>query len=129
MTDEEKFCQYCCNFDIENIGMDGFATCKISNTPTYAENYSGYCLFYNIPKNSITISILDKAESSKSKCEECAGCLRDKCDYANVRNETIDEFAERLKGEMLGRHCMDFNYEITNAIIDNIAKELKEVDK
>lgn len=41
-----------------------------------------------------------------------------------AKAEAIKEFAERLKGEMSGRHCMYFNYEITNVIVDNLVKEM-----
>ena len=68
-------------------------------------------------------------ELSKSKCAECAGCTQDICDYINDRNDIIDDFANRLKGEMLGKYCVHFNYELTNAIIDKLVKEMKEVDK
>ncbi len=40
-----------------------------------------------------------------------------------ARAETAKEFAEGLKGEMLSKYCVYFDYEITNAIIDNRVKE------
>lgn len=63
---------------------------------------------------------------SKSKCAECAGCTQDICAYINDRNDIIDDFANRLKGIMTSKYCVYFNYELTNAIIDNIAKGMKE---
>ena len=41
-----------------------------------------------------------------------------------AKAEAVKEFAERLKGEMLGKYCMYFNYEITNVIIDKLLKEM-----
>lgn len=67
---------------------------------------------------------------SKSKCEECAGCTKDICDYTNIRNETIDEFANELVSRIV------HNEEIINrdsghitAEINKLAKEMKEVDE
>ena len=41
-----------------------------------------------------------------------------------IKAEAIKEFAERLKTLMFGKYCDYFNFEITNAIIDNIVKEM-----
>ena len=41
-----------------------------------------------------------------------------------TKEKAIKEFAERLKGEMLGKYCVYFNFEISNAIIDNLVKEM-----
>ena len=49
--------------------------------------------------------------------------------YKNGYAKGVKEFAERLKGEMLGKHCVHFNFEITNAIIDNLVKEMVGADK
>ena len=43
---------------------------------------------------------------------------------SKTKGEAIKEFAERLKGEMLGKYCVYFNFEISNAIIDNLVKEM-----
>ena len=51
----EKMCEYCCNFDKENIGMDGMALCKLTMTLAYAEDYGGNCMFYNVPKEQIIV--------------------------------------------------------------------------
>lgn len=45
-------------------------------------------------------------------------------DKEGIRSEAIKEFAERLKTEMLGKHCLHFNGEITEAIIDSLQKEM-----
>ena len=47
----------------------------------------------------------------------------------NAQAEAIKEFAERLKNEMLGKYCMHFDGEITNAIVDNLVKEMVGEDK
>ena len=41
----------------------------------------------------------------------------------NVKSEAIKEFAERLKSEMIGKFCLHFDGELTNAIIDKVLKE------
>ena len=46
---EEYFCEYCCNFDKECIGMDGTALCKLTNTLAYCEDCAKDCKFFNIP--------------------------------------------------------------------------------
>jgi hypothetical protein len=51
----EKMCDYCCNFDKEHIGMDGTALCKLTMTLAYFEDYSGNCMFYNVPKEQIIV--------------------------------------------------------------------------
>ena len=44
-----------------------------------------------------TIEEFKALKENQRKCEECAGCTEWMCDCANVRDKTIDEFAERLK--------------------------------
>lgn len=48
--------------------------------------------------------------------------------YAKGYADGVKEFAKKLKGEMLGKHCVHFNFEITNAIIDILAKEMVGAD-
>ena len=55
LEEPEKMCDYCCNFDKEHIGMDGTALCKLTMTLAYAEDYSGNCMFYNVPKEQIIV--------------------------------------------------------------------------
>ena len=55
LEEPEKMCEYCCNFDKEHIGMDGTALCKLTMTLAYAEDYSGNCMFYNVPKEQIIV--------------------------------------------------------------------------
>lgn len=44
----EYYCEYCCNFDKEHIGMDGTALCKLTNTLAYCEESAKDCKFFNI---------------------------------------------------------------------------------
>ena len=48
---ENFWCEYCCNFDKEHIGMDGMALCKITNTLAYSEESGKDCPFFNKPKS------------------------------------------------------------------------------
>lgn len=45
----EYYCEYCCNFDKEHIGMDGTALCKLTKTLAYCEESAKDCKFFNIP--------------------------------------------------------------------------------
>jgi aspartate/methionine/tyrosine aminotransferase len=45
-------------------------------------------------------------------------------DISTAKSEAYKEFAERLKPLMFGKYCDYFNFEITNAIIDNLLKEM-----
>lgn len=46
---EECFCEYCCNFDKEHIGMDGTSVCKLTKTLAYCEESAKDCKFFNTP--------------------------------------------------------------------------------
>lgn len=66
---------------------------------------------------------------NKNKCKDCAGCLQWKCDCANIRDEAITEFAEKLKYTL----CINnedntefFDYAYTLETIDQTAKEVSE---
>ena len=44
---EDKFCEYCCNFDKAHIGIDGMSICKITNMLTYCEANGSECPYFN----------------------------------------------------------------------------------
>ena len=58
----------------------------------------------------------------KNKCEDCAGCSEWKCDCSNIRNQAIEEFAERLKDTYKNHLVCSFN--VLNNDIDNLVKEM-----
>lgn len=54
LIEEPNYCDYCCNFDKEHIGMDGTAICKLTNKIVYSED-GGDCPFFNVPKERIIV--------------------------------------------------------------------------
>lgn len=48
--DEERFwCENCCNFDKEHVGMDGTATCKLTDNITWCQSSGKNCVGFNVP--------------------------------------------------------------------------------
>lgn len=63
---------------------------------------------------------------NERKCEDCAGCTNWKCDFANIRNKAIDEFAERMKqGDVIDYMGSYVSYEAIARFIDKIALQMK----
>ena len=52
------------------------------------------------------------------------GMKREKERADTIKAEAIKEFADRLKSEMLGKYCLYFDGEITNAVIEKLVKEM-----
>ena len=72
---EECFCEYCCNFDKEHIGMDGTALCKLTKTLSYCEESAKDCKFFNIPTADVAEVIHAKwLISSDSYFPFCSNC-------------------------------------------------------
>ena len=46
---EDYWCERCCNFDKENVGMDATAVCKLTGCLAYCQEYGGNCKGFNIP--------------------------------------------------------------------------------
>lgn len=46
---EDYWCECCCNFDKENVGMDGTATCKLTGCLAYCQEYGGNCKGFKVP--------------------------------------------------------------------------------
>ena len=46
---EKYWCENCCNFDKENVGMDATAICKLTGCLTYCQEYGGNCKGFNAP--------------------------------------------------------------------------------
>lgn len=117
-TDEEiKKALECCSNDDDGSGC---GNCPLGDTYPYCDDVLDGQVIDLINRQQAEI------ERLSHKCEDCAGCVQCNIDCANIESEAVKEFAERLKGEMLGRYCMYFNYEITNVIIDKLSIEMKE---
>lgn len=70
-----------------------------------------------------TFAAVQKVGINVDKQELLKALAYDRKQYEKGYADGIVAFAERLKVEMLGKYCMYFNFEITNAIIDLVLKE------
>lgn len=100
-------CENCCNFDKDNVLMDGHAKCKATKMLTHCDCVGKECRFFDVPvKNIVVLPCLpgDKV-SVKALCEcvrmihdddyftgtgavECPfenGCEFEDCDNSNER--------------------------------------------
>lgn len=68
LIDEPKYCDYCCNFDKENVGMDGTAICRLTNKLVYSED-GGDCPFFSVPKDRIIIPPVKPGDTVYAYCE------------------------------------------------------------
>lgn len=100
----------------------------------FTETYEQYNAIGDF-RTTVYKEVLDLINRQKAKIESLEVSLESMRSVAKgfqsaharekgARNTAIQDFAERLKGETLGKHCMYFNFEITNAIIDNLVKEM-----
>ncbi|MEE0980488.1 MAG: hypothetical protein U0K91_02295 [Acutalibacteraceae bacterium] len=68
LIEEPNYCDYCCNFDKEHIGMDGMAVCKLTNKIVYSED-GGDCPFFNVPKEGIIVPPCKVGDTVYAYCE------------------------------------------------------------
>ena len=103
---------------LARCGTSEYKSCEqcpyYSNTATCVERMLG---------DVLTLIERQQAEIKKWKTE-CGIFTLEREMYKGGSVEAVKRFAERLKGEMLGRYCMYFNYEITNVIVDKLVKEM-----
>lgn len=62
---ENYWCERCCNFDREHVGMDAYAPCKFTGLPTFAETYAKDCRGFNVPSEQFEL------KSERIPCEKC----------------------------------------------------------
>ena len=56
MLEAEKYwCENCCNWDKEQVQMDGCANCKLTGTIAYAQESGKECRFFNVPADNIIV--------------------------------------------------------------------------
>ena len=60
---EDYWCERCCNFDKENVGMDATAICKLTGCLTYCQEYGGNCKGFNVPAADVVEVV---------RCKDCA---------------------------------------------------------
>lgn len=71
-------------------------------------------------------NLMAEIERLKPKCEDCAGCNQWKCDCSNIRNFSIQEFAERLKEKCAFERGFAV---MCDDVIDNLVAEMTEQRK
>lgn len=94
---EDYYCEYCCNFDKEHIGMDGTALCKLTNTLAYCEACAKDCKFFNIPAADVAevkrgkwIKTPYSEKDGDSHCSECSHFDWSDCDYCSYCGAKMD---------------------------------------
>lgn len=71
-----------------------------------------------------TCAAVQKVGINVDKQELLKALAYDRGQYEKGYADGMIKLAERLKSEMLGKYCMYFNFEITNAIINLVLKEM-----
>lgn len=56
MLEAEKYwCQNCCNWDKEQVQMDGYAKCKLTDTLCFAQESGKECKFFNVSAENVIV--------------------------------------------------------------------------
>lgn len=54
MLETEKYwCENCCNWDKEQVRMDGYAKCKLTGTLCFAQESGKECRCFNVPAENV----------------------------------------------------------------------------
>ena len=56
MLEAEKYwCENCCNWDKEQVRMDGYANCKLTGTLCFAQESGKACKCFNVPAENVIV--------------------------------------------------------------------------
>lgn len=56
MLEAEKYwCENCCNWDKEQVQMDGYANCKLTGTLAYSQESGKECKCFNMPAENVIV--------------------------------------------------------------------------
>ena len=93
---EDYWCERCCNFDRERVGVDAYAPCKFTCLPTFAETYAKHCRGFNVPAEQATV------KREQISCEQCRhlDVIKGRCVYAVCRMTDLVFEAVQTPGKL-----------------------------
>ena len=123
-NDERFWCENCCNFDKEHVGMDGTATCKLTDNITYCESSGKNCVGFNVsPRLMQAFPVLPgdvvvlHDEPGREYCVSSIRFYRDRIPMIIMTNacggqhkvstSQFREIVRYINGERVGECCED----------------------